>query len=320
MQPGAGPLWMCAAVRLLDGTETPVLPATGDSMDIGKPKGSGFNDSLEPNLPTGGRSPSGRELSPMGSNSNSEPLFEKDYQRIQTLMKNPAKVMKRLGGLETSLQSGARLKDALYQTERAHGFAPTIHRTGSLENQDQFMGMVKEGMMFKDRGASHDHGENTHRLQWHAVAKDIEKHPEHYSTKLAGELYRGLAERYERGQTQKYNWKTLFDENKSTGDFRQPETFTTYLRTQTTLPALQAVTQAEATKRQKTGVRDMEGFKKGPDRNQYIQAMRSIGSDKPIYAEKLTPDTYTPRVRKPGEQPPTGVGYAPIKPITKGSK
>ncbi|HSC80173.1 MAG TPA: hypothetical protein VLC08_07460, partial [Chitinolyticbacter sp.] len=80
------------------------------------------------------------------------PMFEQDYQRIYTLMQNKKKVMKRLGGLEQDLQSGSSLKDALYKTEQLHGFSPVVNRLTGLEGQDVFMGGLKEGMAFKDRG------------------------------------------------------------------------------------------------------------------------------------------------------------------------
>ena len=263
---------------------------------------------------SGSNSPK-RELSPMPTVKKG-PKFAQDYARIHTLMSSKDLFLSHLGGLEKSMSDGVRMKDALYKTEQQHGFAPKIHRLNGLENDGEFMGMLKDGVMFKDRGAAHDHGESAHRLQWHVVAKDMEANPQHYTATHAVQLYQGLADRYVQNKPFKHNWKSLFDENTTTHDFRQPETLTSHLREQTTMPNLQAVSVREATKRQKMGGLDKRT--KGTDRDSYIEAMRSMGMDKPVFAELHTGGTYTPRVRVENEQPKTQ-SYA-FEPIVREGK
>lgn len=243
-----------------------------------------------------------------------KPKFEQDYQRIHTLLQNKEEVMSHFQSLEGSLQKGVRLKDALYQTEQKHGFAPQIHRVDRLQSNEEFMGMVNERVLFKDRGAARDHGENTHRLQWYAVAKDMETHPEHYTTTKASDLYQGLAERYQQGQRSKYHWMSLFDEDRNPGDFREAETLHDHLRKQSTLPFLQAASQAEHSKRRELG--PLERYRKGSERNEEIRRMESNSLDPRVSQVQRfkTSDSYQPRVRQEGEQPKsTYVSFQPIK-------
>jgi len=259
-----------------------------------------------------GRFGSDHSLSPM-SQVKRTPVFQQDYERIDALMRDKHAVMGHLGGLNELVGQGVKLKDALYRTEQQHGFAPEIERLqGGLYSPGEFMGIVGSGRMFKDRSAAPDHGEYTHRLQWHAVAKDMESNPQHYTAKTASDLYRGLAMRYGHGQTAKHNWMSLFDHNDNTGDYRQPETLTADLKQNMHLPALQQSLLAEHSKRQKLGT--LGAFKKGPDRNQYVEAMQSMGIQK--YDAFLAPE-HVPSPRGGGQQPSTKA-FAPIA-IVKGS-
>ena len=249
-----------------------------------------------------GRSDSGHSLSPMLP-VKPTPLFQQDYARIDALMKDKPMVMSHLSGLNTLVGKGVKLKDALFQTEQRHGFSPQVERLqGGLSSQGEFMGMLANGRMFKDRSAAPDHGEYTHRLQWHAVARDMELNPKLYEAKNASDLYRGLATRYQHGQTAKYNWMSLFDHNDTTGDYRQPETLTSDIKKNNDLPALQTALNNEHVKRKKLG--DMlGGFKKGKDRNEFIQAMQSMQTH--TYDDFLAPN-HVPAQRQEGQQPSTG--------------
>lgn len=259
-----------------------------------------------------GRSSEDLSLSPM-SPVKRTPMFQQDYARVEELMRDKQAFMGHLGGLDKMVGQGVKLKDALYMTEQQHGFAPEIQRlSGGLSDTGAFMGMVAEGRMFKDRSAGPDHGEYTHRLQWHAVAKDMEANPQHYTAKNASDLYRGLATRYAHGQTAKYNWMSLFDHNTTTGDYRQPEMLTSDLKQNGQLPALQQSLLAEHSKRQKLGT--LGSFKKGPERNEFIQAMQSMDVHK--YDGFLALE-HKPSPRQEGQQPSTK-GFKPI-PLVKGS-
>ena len=247
-----------------------------------------------------GRSDIDHSLSPM-SPVKRTPIFQQDYARIDALMKDKPTVMSHLSGLNALVGKGVKLKHALFQTEQQHGFAPQVERLqGGLSGQGEFMGMLGSGRRFKDRSAAPDHGEYTHRLQWHAVAKDMELNPKLYTTDKASDLYRGLAARYQHGQTAKYNWMSLFDHNDNTGDFRQPETLTAELKQNNDLPALQSALNTEHAKRKKLGT--LDGFKKGKDRNEYIQAMQSMEIHK--YDGFLALD-HVPAQRQEGQQPST---------------
>ena len=247
-----------------------------------------------------GRSDIDHSLSPM-SPVKRTPIFQQDYARIDALMKDKPTVMSHLSGLNALVGKGVKLKHALFHTEQQHGFAPQVERLqGGLSSQGEFMGMLGSGRMFKDRSAAPDHGEYTHRLQWHAVAKDMELNPKLYTTDKASDLYRGLAARYQHGQTAKYNWMSLFDHNENTGDFRQPETLTAELKQNNDLPALQSALNTEHAKRKKLGT--LDGFKKGKERNEYIQAMQSMEIHK--YDGFLALD-HVPAQRQEGQQPST---------------
>lgn len=248
-----------------------------------------------------GRSGSDHALSPM-SPVKRTPVFQQDYARVEALMKDKPLVMSHLSGLNTLVGKGAKLKDALFQTEQQHGFAPQVERLqGGLSGPGEFMGIVGSGRMFKDRSAAPDHGEYTHRLQWHAVAKDMEINPQLYTAGRASDLYRGLATRYQHGQTRTYNWMSLFDQNASTGDYRQPETLTSELRQNNDLPALQTALNNEHMKRRALG--SLGDFKKGKERNEYIQAMQSMDVHK--YDSFLSLN-HVPAQRQEGQQPSTG--------------
>lgn len=263
----------------------------------GRRNSGSFSSGLE----NKGRSDSDHSLSPM-SPVKRTPIFQQDYARIETLMKDKPLVMSHLSGLNTLVGKGVKLKDALFQTEQQHGFAPQVERLqGGLSSPGEFMGIVGSGRMFKDRSAAPDHGEYTHRLQWHAVARDMEINPQLYTTDKASDLYRGLATRYQHGQTAKYNWMSLFDQNKTTGDYRQAETLTSELRANNDLPALQTALNNEHQKRRALG--GLGDFKKGKDRNQYIEAMQSMDVHK--YDNFLALD-HVPAKRQEGQQPSTG--------------
>lgn len=239
-------------------------------------------------------------LSPM-SPIKRTPIFQQDYARIDTLMRDKPLVMSHLSGLNTLVGKGVKLKDALFHTEQQHGFAPQIDRLqGGLSSQGEFMGMLANGRMFKDRSASSDHGEYTHRLQWHAVARDMELNPQLYTTNKASDLYRGLATRYQHGQTAKYNWMSLFDHNDNTGDYRQPERLTSELRQNNDLPALQNALNSEHEKRKTLD--SLGSFKKGHDRNEFIKAMQSMDIHK--YDGFLALE-HVPAQRQEGQQPST---------------
>lgn len=292
-----------------------------------KPKGS--TDQLSPMQGGQGRSPSDSQLSQMQNIVREPPLFEQDYARIHTLMQNKELTMSYFGPLEKQLAEGKKLKHVLYASEQQHGFAPDVQRiSGGLLDQGKFMGMLKEGRSFKDRSAPVDHGEYTHRLQWYAISKDIEANPQLYSTKNSSDLYRGLAERYERGQTAKYNWKSLFDENRDTGDYRMPENLTKDLKQNQSMPSLQLALQTEHQKRQELSKFGYVGVvKKGQDRNMIIDFKLSgkpkvleEGAVDPLKGIEryLVPKDYQPPKRQPGEQPSTK--EIDTKALVKGSR
>ncbi len=272
-------------------------------------RNSGSSSSV---LENKGRSDSDHSLSPM-LQVKREPIFQQDYARIDALMKDKSTVMSHLSGLNALVGQGVKLKHALYQTEQQHGFAPEIERLqGGLYSQGEFMGIVGSGRMFKDRSAAPDHGEYTHRLQWHAVAKDMEINPKLYTATQASDLYRGLATRYQHGQTAKYNWMSLFDHNDNTGDYRQAETLTAHLKQNNDLPALQTALKTEHLKRRALGT--LGDFKKGPERNKYISEMKKKGINR--HDGFLVTD-HEPTQRQKGQQPSTRA-FEPVA-LVKGS-
>jgi hypothetical protein len=213
------------------------------------------------------------ELSPLNSPGALEQQPSgpppRDHGRISQLLQNTEEVMGHFVSLEASLRGGKRLKDVLYQTEQDHGFAEPVHRIDGLLDSGEFMGMVKAGLMFKDRGAARDHGENSHRLQWYAVAKDMEANPDRYNTTKASDLYKDLAGPYEQGQEGEFKWDTLFDHTQQ--DFRQAETLHAHLQMQTTLPLLQKAARAEQQKRTVLDLADASRLRKGePERGQKL--------------------------------------------------
>jgi len=72
----------------------------------------------------------------------------------------------------------------------------------------------------------------------------------------------------------------------------------------------------------------LEGFKKGRERNEFVQIRRMIspkpeqGSEKPDSLHGIesfvVPGDYAPKVRLQGQQPSTS--WTPITPVIKGSK
>jgi hypothetical protein len=130
-------------------------------------------------------------------------------------------------------------KDLNYPANKDDTFHP---RYVALVSPDNFLGNIAKGAHWKDVGASADHGEFTHRLQWFTIAaSDL------VPTNTVGMVYRdigqcGLKAKEGDGFDQKDLWARLCDrplqrlaKNKiggaeSNNDYRCPENFNTYLR------------------------------------------------------------------------------------------
>ena len=155
-----------------------------------------------------------------------------------------------------------------YPVNRDAAFHP---RYVGLVSPERFLGNIAQGQHWKDVGASPDHGEFTHRLQWFVIAASDTVPP----NKVA-EVYRGIGlcrrnARAEDGLGQSALWARLCDrpiERLSNGkpggtvgiaDYRSPENFNTYLRAQAVrFPLLSSFLSARHAKR--SGGGDSGGF------------------------------------------------------------
>ena len=98
-----------------------------------------------------------------------------DYKRIRALLSDKAAVRKHLQIIEADLAGDAHLGllDALRHYEGLVGFSDKDVIPLGILSVDEFFGLLREGLPFKDVGAGMKHGEITHRLQWFVIAAEI---------------------------------------------------------------------------------------------------------------------------------------------------
>jgi hypothetical protein len=150
-----------------------------------------------------------------------KPTFQARLKRLAAKWRS--KIEKSKKGIENSGEY-VKLSTLLAKYERMCWF-PASHDIflGFLETAD-FDGSIAKGIMAKDPGASVNHGDFTHRLQWHVIMSVI---TDDFSTaKLSGwnhtslDLYTTCGRAPYDGKNNV--WFRLFDNN-SQKDFRSPD-------------------------------------------------------------------------------------------------
>ncbi len=141
---------------------------------------------------------------------------------------------------------------------------PRIYYVGFLESKEAFLDNIKDGFHWKDVGASPEHGEYTHRLQWFVIAMN----PQLNIANRTGKVFIDVGAFREEAQkadqfNQKDLWPRLCDRPKldkgghacaeSTTDFRCPENMNLFLSNsqvaEQRLPLLNAFLNARYNKR-----------------------------------------------------------------------
>lgn len=116
-----------------------------------------------------------RKQRPFESDFGEGHPMQEDFERIGALLAAPAEVRRLLAPLEHDLAADDELSltKALERYEAMCRF-PSLHviPLGFLP-APVFLEMIGKGILFKDFGAGVAHGPLTHRLQWHAIMREI---------------------------------------------------------------------------------------------------------------------------------------------------
>jgi Family of unknown function (DUF5636) len=114
--------------------------------------------------------------------------FLDDYARIKIILERKTVVrecMRRLaneletvgrmdqGGAERTKEGYVKLSILLGRYEHLCWFPACHHVFLGFVRPDDFLELVRQGILAKDPGAGYKHGDFTHRLQWHAIARVI---------------------------------------------------------------------------------------------------------------------------------------------------
>lgn len=142
----------------------------------------------------------GGPLSTVKANEKGQSIpFARQLTGVTRFLQEPSRVFAAIFALERevmtrAMDDGIKMKDAreavLAESEAAHGFEPVVTLEDKAYSAKAWHAMLRQGALFRDvtfndkarRGRPH--AEDSHRLQWHMILRDVVADPAAYGVKV----------------------------------------------------------------------------------------------------------------------------------------
>ncbi|MEM8994007.1 MAG: LirA/MavJ family T4SS effector, partial [Acidobacteriota bacterium] len=114
---------------------------------------------------------------------NVPPALHRDFLNVQRILGDRDITQRHLQTLSAQVAAHPRyadnpreaLQDVLGGHEQRRGFDAEVPRYAGFLDADTFLGNIRAARSFDDIGAAPAHGPETHRIQWHVVASELER-------------------------------------------------------------------------------------------------------------------------------------------------